>query len=79
MGITNYSDREKRRICAEYALYGDPHTVADRTGVGIQTLKGWIRQAWFKDMLSTMQSQQVQSTIAKANRALGTALDELED
>lgn len=79
MGATNYSDSERRAICAEYAVYGDPQTVADRTGIRVGTLKQWIKQAWFKDLLSTMHSQQTQAVIAKANRALGTALDELED
>ena len=79
MGSTNYSEVEKRRICAEYALYGDPHQVADRTGIKVRTLRQWLKSAWFKDMLATMQSQQTTAVIAKANRALGTALDELED
>lgn len=79
MAVTNYSDAEKRRICAEFAVYGDPHTVAERTGIRIGTLKNWLKQAWFKDLLATMHSQQTQAVMAKANRALGTALDELED
>jgi transposase-like protein len=79
MGSTNYSDAEKRRICAEYAVYGDPHIVSERTGVRLVTLKSWLRAGWFKDLLATMQSQQTNVAIAKANRALSTALDELED
>ena len=79
MGSTNYSDAEKRRICAEYAVYGDPRIVADRTGIRLATLKHWIKSAWFKDLLATMHSQQTNVAIAKANRALSTALDELED
>lgn len=79
MGSTNYSDSEKRRICAEYAVYGDPSVVAERTGIRLATLRQWIKSAWFKDLLATMQSQQTNAVIAKANRALSTALDELED
>jgi hypothetical protein len=79
MAATKYSDEEKAKICADWALLGDDKAVSDKHGVKLGTLKKWRQQAWWLDLLQTMQSHQSARLIAKANRAMDTALDQLED
>ena len=79
MAITKYTDREKADICAAWSLLGDDDAIADRYGVKVATLKGWKKQRWWLDLLEAMHSEHSQQLVAKANRAMSTALDELED
>ncbi len=79
MAVTKYSDEDKAKICADWALLGDDNAIADKHGVKLATLKKWKNQAWWLDLLSTMQTQHSSRLIAKATRAMDTALEELED
>lgn len=79
MANTKYSDREKQEICAAWALSGDDHDIAQRFGVAVNTLKNWRKTSWWRDQLATMHSAYGSRLIAKANRTLNTALDELDD
>ena len=79
MATTKYSDAEKARICADWALIGDDDLVSSKHGVKKATLQHWKRQAWWRDMLDTMHSQHTDRLVAKANRAMDHALDELQD
>ncbi len=79
MAVTKYSETEKARICAEVALSGDDAAVCDRFGLKPSTLRAWKSQAWWRDMTIALHERASQQLVAKANRAMNTALDELDD
>jgi transposase-like protein len=78
-GQYRYSDAEKARVCAEWSISGDDNAVADRFNVKLSTLRKWKQQAWWRDLLGTMQSQGHTRLIAKGAKAMDRALDELQD
>jgi hypothetical protein len=79
MAVTKYSDQKKLEICADWALLGDDSAIATKHGVKIHTLKKWKQAAWWRDTLDRIHSQNNRTLIAKANRAMDTALDQLQD
>ena len=79
MANTKYSDKEKRAIVAAWALCGDDDDISQRFGVAGSTLKAWRRQAWWRDALTQLNDAHGTRLIAKANKTMNTALDELDD
>jgi hypothetical protein len=76
---TKYTDAQKREICAAWALSGDDADIAQRYGVHAVTIKKWRKTAWWRDCTLALNDAHGSRLIAKANKALDTALDELDD
>lgn len=69
----------KAEICAAWSLCADDKAIAQGYGVKLGTLKTWKREPWWTELLLTMQSNQSQRLIARANRVCEAALDQLQD
>lgn len=79
MARTKYSQAEKHRICADFALLGDADAVSEKHGVKLSTLNHWRKQPWFRDLMDRLQSQNSRALVGRANNVMLAALEELED
>lgn len=69
----------KAEICAAWSICADDKAICQGYGVALGTLKKWKREAWWTELLSTIQSNQSRRLVAKANRACESALAALEE
>ena len=64
---------------AAWQLHGDDQAVFDALPIQPSTLDSWKRQSWWKQAVKDIESRRSHQVMAKTQRAMAHALDELED
>jgi len=74
-----YTDKERIEVATLYAALGSVKHVAELTRVSDTTIRGWVRQPWFQELLDEIRAENDQKIDVKFNEIIGDALEQLSD
>lgn len=61
---SQYTDEDRRRVIAEYAVLGNQVRVADIVQIPRKTVSGWINSSWGVELLATIRHENQDEFIA---------------
>ena len=74
-----FTDEKKIEAVTLFAATGSVVRVSGLSGVPENTLRGWTRQDWFKELLDEIRAENDHKIDAKFNEIIDISLDQLKD
>ena len=74
-----WPQRKKVEACTIWCATGSPSIVSAQTNIPTNTLKSWMKQDWWKDMVTDLRNADNEVLDTKLTKAMDKALEQIMD
>lgn len=73
----SYTEGDKFKVLTTYTVLGSLVDTAEETGVSLETIKGWKKQAWWPRMLAQIKGEENANLAARYRKVVQKTIDKL--